>query len=72
MDSLKQSIEFMSGLDPSTKQPVKTEESGGAAPDQNKERPPTTDSSESPQTPGTPRSINTLTTHTHTLLVTDI
>lgn len=61
LDSLKQSIEFMSGLDPLTKQPIKSEESVSTGPDQNQnqnqnqERPLTTDSSESPQTPGTPR-----------------
>lgn len=52
LESLKQSIEFMSGLDPSAKNPVKAEEQGGTNPDQNKE---TTDTSESSQAPSTPR-----------------
>ncbi|XP_076604191.1 bromodomain-containing protein 7 isoform X2 [Chaetodon auriga] len=55
LESLKQSIEFMSGLDPSAKQPVKSEEQGGTSLDQNKERPSTTDTSESSQGPSTPR-----------------
>uniref|UniRef100_A0A8C4IMU3 Bromodomain containing 7 n=1 Tax=Dicentrarchus labrax TaxID=13489 RepID=A0A8C4IMU3_DICLA len=52
LESLKQSIEFMSGLDPSAKLPGKSEEQGGASLDQNKD---TTDNSESSQTPSTPR-----------------
>ncbi|XP_035538036.1 bromodomain-containing protein 7 isoform X2 [Morone saxatilis] len=52
LESLKQSIEFMSGLDPSAKLPGKSEEQGGAGLDQNKD---TTDNSESSQTPSTPR-----------------
>ncbi|XP_073320264.1 bromodomain-containing protein 7 isoform X2 [Pagrus major] len=55
LDSLKQSIEFMSGLDPSARQPVKSEEQGGTSLDQNKERPTTSDTSERSQTPSTPR-----------------
>uniref|UniRef100_UPI0037E873AF bromodomain-containing protein 7 isoform X3 n=1 Tax=Semicossyphus pulcher TaxID=241346 RepID=UPI0037E873AF len=56
LESLKQSIEFMSGLDPSAKQPGKSEDQGGTSLDQNRERPTsTTDSSESSQTPSTPR-----------------
>nr|XP_046270439.1 bromodomain-containing protein 7 [Scatophagus argus] len=55
LDSLKQSIEFMSGLDPSAKQPGKSEEQGDSSLDQSKERPTTADSSESSQTPSTPR-----------------
>ncbi|XP_022595755.1 bromodomain-containing protein 7 isoform X2 [Seriola dumerili] len=55
LDSLKQSIEFMSGLDPSAKQPGKSEEQGGTSLDQNREGPMTTDTSESSHTPGTPR-----------------
>ncbi|KAM3624812.1 uncharacterized protein V6R79_001908 [Siganus canaliculatus] len=55
LDSLKQSIEFMSGLDPSATQPGTTEEPGGSTQDQNKEKPPSRDDSESSQTPGTPR-----------------
>ncbi|XP_047436183.1 bromodomain-containing protein 7 isoform X2 [Mugil cephalus] len=55
LDSLKKSIDFMSGLDPSAKHQVKTEEQGGSSLDQNKEGPMTTDSSESSQTPSTPR-----------------
>ncbi|KAM8763058.1 bromodomain-containing protein 7 isoform 1-T1 [Acanthopagrus schlegelii] len=55
LDSLKQSIEFMSGLDPSARQPVKSEEQGGTGQDQNKDRPTTSDTSERSQTPSTPR-----------------
>ncbi|XP_070815987.1 bromodomain-containing protein 7 [Chaetodon trifascialis] len=55
LESLKQSIEFMSGLDPSAKQPGKSEEQGGTSLDQSKERPSTTDTSESSQGPSTPR-----------------
>ncbi|KAG7242567.1 hypothetical protein INR49_020280 [Caranx melampygus] len=55
LDSLKQSIEFMSGLDPSAKQPGKSEEQGGTNLDQGREGPSTTDSSEGPHTPSTPR-----------------
>ncbi|XP_039995413.1 bromodomain-containing protein 7 isoform X2 [Xiphias gladius] len=55
LESLKQSIEFMSGLDPSAKQPGKSEEQGGTSLDQNREGPTTTDTSESSQTPSTPR-----------------
>ncbi|XP_034535746.1 bromodomain-containing protein 7 isoform X2 [Notolabrus celidotus] len=55
LESLKQSIQFMSGLAPSAKHTAKTED-GGTSLDQNGERPcPTTDSSESSQTPSTPR-----------------
>uniref|UniRef100_A0A4W6E7B9 Bromodomain containing 7 n=1 Tax=Lates calcarifer TaxID=8187 RepID=A0A4W6E7B9_LATCA len=55
LESLKQSIEFMSDLDPSTKQQGKSEEQGGTSLDQNREGPTTTDTSESSQTPSTPR-----------------
>ncbi|XP_006779834.1 bromodomain-containing protein 7 [Neolamprologus brichardi] len=55
LDSLKQSIDFMAGLDPSAKQPLKSEEQTSTFPDQNKEGPATTDSSERSQTPSTPR-----------------
>ncbi|XP_041641366.1 bromodomain-containing protein 7 [Cheilinus undulatus] len=56
LESLKQSIEFMSGLDPSAKQTVKPEDQSSTSLDQNGERPSTaTDSSESSQTPSTPR-----------------
>ncbi|KAF0043481.1 hypothetical protein F2P81_004818 [Scophthalmus maximus] len=55
LESLKQSIEFMSGLDPSVKQPGKSEEQGGTGLNQNREGPSTTDGSERSQTPGTPR-----------------
>uniref|UniRef100_A0A665VEP5 Bromodomain containing 7 n=1 Tax=Echeneis naucrates TaxID=173247 RepID=A0A665VEP5_ECHNA len=55
LDSLKQSIEFMSGLDPSAKQPCKSEEQGGSSLDQNREGPMNTDTSDSSHTPGTPR-----------------
>lgn len=66
LESLKQSIEFMSGLDPSTKPPGKSEEQGEPSLDQNKEGPATTESSESSQTPCTPRSCDPPTSHTHT------
>uniref|UniRef100_A0A7N6A5B4 Bromo domain-containing protein n=1 Tax=Anabas testudineus TaxID=64144 RepID=A0A7N6A5B4_ANATE len=55
LDSLKQSIEFMSGLDPSAKQLGKSEEQGGTSLDQSREGPMITDTSESSQTPSTPR-----------------
>lgn len=55
LDSLKQSIDFMAGLDPSAKQPLKSEEQTSTFLDQNKEGPVTTDSSERSQTPSTPR-----------------
>ncbi|XP_042338436.1 bromodomain-containing protein 7 [Plectropomus leopardus] len=55
LESLKQSIEFMSGLDPSAKTPSKTEEQGATSLDQNREGPSTTDTSERSQTPSTPR-----------------
>ncbi|XP_072236277.1 bromodomain-containing protein 7 [Leuresthes tenuis] len=55
LESLKQSIDFMSGLDPSAKQSLKSEEHGGTSLDQNKEGPSTTESSERSQTPSTPR-----------------
>ncbi|XP_074521877.1 bromodomain-containing protein 7 isoform X2 [Halichoeres trimaculatus] len=55
LESLKQSIEFMSGLTPSAKQTGGSEDQGGSSLDQKGERPcPTTDS-ESSQTPSTPR-----------------
>ncbi|XP_054464505.1 bromodomain-containing protein 7 isoform X2 [Anoplopoma fimbria] len=55
LDSLKQSIEFMSGLDPSAKLPGKTEEQGGTGLDQNRDGTSTTGASERSQTPSTPR-----------------
>ncbi|XP_039867767.1 bromodomain-containing protein 7 isoform X3 [Simochromis diagramma] len=55
LDSLKQSIDFMAGLDPSAKQPLKSEEQTSTFLDQNKEGPATTDSSERSHTPSTPR-----------------
>ncbi|XP_068424081.1 bromodomain-containing protein 7 isoform X1 [Clinocottus analis] len=55
LESLKQSIEFMSGLDPSAKLPGKTEDQGGTGLGQNREGPSTTGASERSQTPGTPR-----------------
>uniref|UniRef100_A0AAX7UHM4 Bromo domain-containing protein n=1 Tax=Astatotilapia calliptera TaxID=8154 RepID=A0AAX7UHM4_ASTCA len=58
LDSLKQSIDFMAGLDPSAKQPLKSEEQTSTFLDQNKEGPATTDSSERSQTPSTPRSFH--------------
>lgn len=56
----------MSGLDPSTKQPGKSEEQGEPSLDQSKEGPMTTEGSESSQTPCTPRSFDL----THPSLVT--
>uniref|UniRef100_A0A8C9ZTH4 Bromodomain containing 7 n=1 Tax=Sander lucioperca TaxID=283035 RepID=A0A8C9ZTH4_SANLU len=58
LESLKQSIEFMSGLDPSAKLPGKTEEQGGTSLDQNREGRSSTDTSERSHTPSTPRSFN--------------
>ncbi|XP_075934184.1 bromodomain-containing protein 7 [Anarhichas minor] len=55
LESLKQSIDFMSGLDPSAKLPGKTEDQGGTSLDQNREGPSTTGTSERSQTPGTTR-----------------
>ncbi|KAM7406443.1 hypothetical protein PAMP_000818 [Pampus punctatissimus] len=55
LESLKQSIEFMSGLEPSAKLPGKSEEQGGTSLDQKREGPATTDGSERSQTPSTPR-----------------
>ncbi|XP_034735744.1 bromodomain-containing protein 7 isoform X1 [Etheostoma cragini] len=55
LESLKQSIEFMSGLDPSAKLPGMTEEQGGTGLDQNREGRSSTDSSERSHTPSTPR-----------------
>uniref|UniRef100_A0A8C9ZWG4 Bromodomain containing 7 n=1 Tax=Sander lucioperca TaxID=283035 RepID=A0A8C9ZWG4_SANLU len=55
LESLKQSIEFMSGLDPSAKLPGKTEEQGGTSLDQNREGRSSTDTSERSHTPSTPR-----------------
>ncbi|XP_037602114.1 bromodomain-containing protein 7 isoform X1 [Sebastes umbrosus] len=55
LESLKQSIEFMSGLDPSAKLPGKTEDQGGTSLDQKREGPATAGSSERSQTPSTPR-----------------
>lgn len=54
----------MSGLDPSAKQLGKSEEQGGTSLDQSREGPMITDTSESSQTPSTPRSLNLLTLHT--------
>lgn len=55
LDSLKQSIDFMSGLDRFSKQPVKSDEQGVTSSEQNKEGAPTAGSSERSQTPSTPR-----------------
>ncbi|KAA8596110.1 hypothetical protein FQN60_011401 [Etheostoma spectabile] len=55
LDSLKQSIAFMSGLDPSAKLPGMTEEQGGTSLDQNREGRSSTDTSERSHTPSTPR-----------------
>uniref|UniRef100_M4API6 Bromodomain containing 7 n=1 Tax=Xiphophorus maculatus TaxID=8083 RepID=M4API6_XIPMA len=55
LDSLKQSIDFMSGLDRFAKQPVKSEDQGVTSSDQSKEGAMTAGSSERSQTPSTPR-----------------
>ncbi|XP_029934505.1 bromodomain-containing protein 7 isoform X2 [Myripristis murdjan] len=55
LESLKQSIEFMSGLDPSASKPGKTEEEGGMSVEQSRQGPVSTDNSERSQTPSTPR-----------------
>ncbi|XP_027870182.1 bromodomain-containing protein 7 isoform X1 [Xiphophorus couchianus] len=55
LDSLKQSIDFMSGLDRFAKQPVKSEDQGVTSSDQSKEGAMTAGSSERSQTPITPR-----------------
>ncbi|XP_038138539.1 bromodomain-containing protein 7 [Cyprinodon tularosa] len=55
LDSLKQSIDFMSGLGPFAKQPVKSEDQGVTSSVQNKEGDPSAASSERSQTPSTPR-----------------
>ncbi|KAG7483357.1 bromodomain-containing protein 7 [Solea senegalensis] len=54
LESLKQSIAFMSGIDPSAKQPGKSEEQVGTSLDQTREGSMATDSERS-QTPSTPR-----------------
>ncbi|KAL6113428.1 brd7 [Pungitius sinensis] len=55
LESLKQSIEFMSGLDPSATLAGKAEELGGTGLDQKGEGASTTGASERSQTPSTPR-----------------
>uniref|UniRef100_A0A3P9NL66 Bromodomain containing 7 n=1 Tax=Poecilia reticulata TaxID=8081 RepID=A0A3P9NL66_POERE len=55
LDSLKQSIDFMSGLGGFAKQPVKSEDQGVTSSDQSKEGAMTAGSSERSQTPSTPR-----------------
>ncbi|CAN9506781.1 unnamed protein product [Ophioblennius macclurei] len=55
LDSLKQSIDFMSGLDPSAKLSLKAEEAGGSSSEQKDGAPSTENSSERSQTPSTPR-----------------
>ncbi|KAF7211798.1 bromodomain-containing protein 7 isoform X1 [Nothobranchius furzeri] len=55
LDSLKQSIDFMSSLDPSAQPPLKSEEHGGGGLDRNKEGPVSTEAGDRSQTPGTPR-----------------
>uniref|UniRef100_A0A096LRN1 Bromodomain containing 7 n=1 Tax=Poecilia formosa TaxID=48698 RepID=A0A096LRN1_POEFO len=55
LDSLKQSINFMSGLDGFAKQPVKSEDQGVTSSDQSKEGAMAAGSSERSQTPSTPR-----------------
>lgn len=57
LESLKQSIDFMSGLDPSATLPGKAEEHGGTGLDQKGEGASTTGASERSQTPSTPRSF---------------
>ncbi|XP_029282948.1 bromodomain-containing protein 7 isoform X2 [Cottoperca gobio] len=51
VESLKQSIAFMTGLDPSAKLPGKTEGQGGTGLDQNREGASTADASDRSQTP---------------------
>ncbi|KAF7646659.1 hypothetical protein LDENG_00184210 [Lucifuga dentata] len=55
LESLKQSIAFMSGLDPSASMPEKGEEEGDGSLDQKRGRSMSTDASERSQTPSTPR-----------------
>ncbi|MED6270750.1 hypothetical protein CHARACLAT_013457, partial [Characodon lateralis] len=55
LDSLKQSIDFMSALDPFAKQPVNKEEHRVTSSGQNKEGVTTAEGSERSQTPSTPR-----------------
>ncbi|MEQ2254510.1 hypothetical protein ILYODFUR_004495 [Ilyodon furcidens] len=55
LDSLKQSIDFMSALDPFAKQPVNKEEHRVTSSNQNKEGVTTAEGSERSQTPSTPR-----------------
>ncbi|XP_024150708.1 bromodomain-containing protein 7 [Oryzias melastigma] len=55
LESLKQSIAFMSGLDPSASQALKTEDPGGCSQDRRKERSVSTETSERSRTPSTPR-----------------
>lgn len=56
LQSLKQSIEFMSGLDPTAIKPGKVEEDGGTSLDQSRDGPGVFYASESSQSPSTPRS----------------
>ena len=56
LQSLKQSIEFMSGLDLNAIKPGKTEEDGGTGLDQSRDGPGAFYASESSQSPSTPRS----------------
>uniref|UniRef100_A0A3Q3X0X0 Bromo domain-containing protein n=1 Tax=Mola mola TaxID=94237 RepID=A0A3Q3X0X0_MOLML len=51
LESLKQSIQFMSGLDPSIKRTGMSEEQEGPSVEENKEKPAPTESSENSQTP---------------------
>ncbi|KAM9861022.1 bromodomain-containing protein 7 isoform 2-T2 [Aulostomus maculatus] len=55
LESLKQSIEFISGLNPSAQQPGKSEEPAGTSLVLKREGVPANDSSERSQTPSTPR-----------------
>ncbi|XP_034041941.1 bromodomain-containing protein 7 isoform X2 [Thalassophryne amazonica] len=55
LESLKQSIDFMSGLDPSAKKSFKLEERGNTSLGRIREGPVSTDSSQSSQTVSTPR-----------------
>lgn len=56
LQSLKQSIEFMSGLDSTAIKPGKVEEDGGTGLDHSRDGPGSFYASESSQSPSTPRS----------------
>uniref|UniRef100_A0A672G367 Bromo domain-containing protein n=1 Tax=Salarias fasciatus TaxID=181472 RepID=A0A672G367_SALFA len=59
LDSLKQSIDFMSGLDPAAKLSLKAEEAASSGSEQKDGPPSTENGSERSQTPSTPRCCNT-------------